>query len=140
MMPDNHLRGRRRSLPHQQTPRHTPFRTKLPCSTLISSQHGIHLATTALQFDASTMMEAFVAETFRMWGERATTAEAERDSLKKETDKLRDERATLQKKIEELSQTVDRLSEDLEDTRRRVSEKISRSNAYLQFLINPVLC
>ncbi|KAG9047005.1 hypothetical protein FS837_003241 [Tulasnella sp. UAMH 9824] len=66
------------------------------------------------------MMEAFVAETFRMWGERATTAEAERDSLKKETDKLKDERATLQKKIKELSQTVDRLTGDLEETRRRL--------------------
>lgn len=66
------------------------------------------------------MMEAFVAETFRMWGERATTAEAERDSLKMEMGKLKDERATLQNKIEELSQTVDRLTGDLEETRRRL--------------------
>lgn len=60
-----------------------------------------------------------------MWGERATTAETERDSLKKETGKLKDERATLQKKVEELNRTVDRLASDLEDARRRVSEGLS---------------
>lgn len=83
-------------------------------------------------------MEAFVAETFRMWGERATTAEAERDSLKMEMGKLKDERATLQNKIEELSQTVDRLTGDLEETRRRVSKKFSGRSACLSFLISRV--
>ncbi|KIO27020.1 hypothetical protein M407DRAFT_23711 [Tulasnella calospora MUT 4182] len=66
------------------------------------------------------MMEAFVGETIKMWGERATTAEAERDSLKKETDKLKEERATLRKKMEDLSRTVDRLTGDLEEARRRL--------------------
>ncbi|KAG8928521.1 hypothetical protein FRC00_001730 [Tulasnella sp. 408] len=84
------------------------------------------------------MMEAFVAETFRMWGERATTAEAERDSLKKETDKLKDERATWQKKIEELSQTVDRLTRDLEQTRRRLESSEAEKETQ-QELVNDLL-